>query len=150
MTRKIRLGAPSLTGKDANDLVAEAFADAKYPLKLEVTNLMPRNVTFPELGNLFLRNVASGKPDMKAVVTVPNHDALQRFASSVEQIAELNQYAQALILEEVGAAKQAPTTDSKAPTPERTQGVKATASKAAASKADGAGEAKAAENEKGD
>lgn len=107
MTRKVQLGAPSLTGKDANDVVAEAFADATYPGKFEIVNLMPRNVTFPEVGGLFLRNVASRKPDVKAVVTVLDHDQLQRLASSVEQIAELNKYAVALTIESLDAPKAA-------------------------------------------
>lgn len=107
MTRKVQLGAPSLTGKDANDVVAEAFADATYPLKVEIVNLMPRNVTFPEVGGLFLRNVASGKPDVKGLATIVDHDQLQRLASSVEQIAELNKYASALTIEALEAPKAA-------------------------------------------
>lgn len=109
MTRKVQLGAPSLTGKDANDVVAEAFADLTYPSKFEVTNLMPRNVTFPEVGGLFLRNVASRQNDVKAVVTIMDHDQLQRLASSVEQIAELNKYAVALTVEALEAPKVAET-----------------------------------------
>ncbi|MCL2886826.1 MAG: hypothetical protein FWF20_08620 [Betaproteobacteria bacterium] len=53
MTRKVELDAPSPTGKDANDLVAEVFADAKYPLKVTVRNHMPRDVTFPGLVSKF-------------------------------------------------------------------------------------------------
>lgn len=99
MTRTVELGAPSLTGKDANDLVAEVFADAKYPLKVLVVNRMPRNVSFPEIDGLFLRNVANPKESQK-VVTIPNADAFQRLASSVEQVAELNKYQVALVISE--------------------------------------------------
>ena len=48
MSRIVKLGAPSLTGKDCNDLVAETFADAKYPLNVLVQNHMPRDVVFPD------------------------------------------------------------------------------------------------------
>lgn len=105
MNRKVELGAPSLTGKDVNDLVAAEFGKAKYPLKVKVKNLMPRDVVFPEL-NLFLRHVAAAD-GTEAEVEVPNHEVFQRFATDVEQIAELNQYAQALVVEEVAVAKKA-------------------------------------------
>ena len=86
MTRTVELGAPSLTGKDANDLVAEVFADAAYPLKVVVQNHMPQDVVFPEVEGLFLRHVANPKDSRKTVV-IADHDLFQRLASSVEQIA---------------------------------------------------------------
>lgn len=109
MNRKVELGAPSLTGKDVNDQVAAEFGKAKYPLKVTAKNLMPRDVVFPELG-LFLRHVAAGE-GTDAEVEIQNHEVFQRFASDVEQIAELNQYAQALVVEEVVVAKKAATAE---------------------------------------
>jgi hypothetical protein len=91
MTKIVKLGAPSLTGKDANQLVAEAFADAKYPLTVTVKNHMPRDVVFPEVPGLFLKHVANDKESAKTV-KVASHDLFQRVASSIEQIAELNRY----------------------------------------------------------
>ena len=91
MTKIVKLGAPSLTGKDANQLVAEAFADAKYPLTITVKNHMPRDVVFPEVPGLFLKHVANEKESVKTV-KVASHDLFQRVASSIEQIAELNRY----------------------------------------------------------
>lgn len=91
MTKIVKLGAPSLTGKDANQLVAEAFADAKYPLAVTVKNHMPRDVVFPEVPGLFLKHVANDKESVKTV-KVASHDLFQRVASSIEQIAELNRY----------------------------------------------------------
>lgn len=98
MTRKVELGAPSLTGKDANKLVAAEFGKAKYPLTVTVQNNMPRDVSFPEI-NLFLRHCA-GVLDSAAVVIIKDHDQFQRFASDVEQVAELNGYQVALTIEE--------------------------------------------------
>lgn len=97
MTIKVELGAPSLTGKDANNLVAEAFGSVSYPLTIVVTNHMPRNVAFPEIG-LLLAHVASVEGS-KAEAVVNDADQFQRFASDVESIAELNGYAEALTVE---------------------------------------------------
>lgn len=107
MTRKVELGAPSLTGKDANEQVAAEFGKAKYPVKVVVSNQMNRDVVFPELG-LFLRHVAAAD-GVSSEVEIPSHEVFQRFASDVEQIAELNQCAQALIIEEVGTVKKSAT-----------------------------------------
>lgn len=110
MTRTVELGAPSLTGKDANDLVAEVFADAAYPLKVVVQNHMPQDVVFPEVEGLFLRHVANPKDSRKAVV-IADHDLFQRLASSVEQIAELSRCELALTISEAADAG-APAGDS--------------------------------------
>lgn len=113
MTRIVELGAPSLTGKDANDLVAEEFATAKYPLEVVITNRMPRNVVFPEVEGLFLRHVGSATGNQQKVV-IESHDQFQRLASSVEQIAELNSYEYALTIEEVTATEAVKPTKGKA------------------------------------
>ena len=109
MTRTVDLGAPSLTGKDANQLVAEVFADAKYPLAVTVKNHMPRDVVFPEVPDLFLRHVAHATESQKTV-TIPSADVFQRVASSIEQVAELNRYALAVTIssEEGTPAADAP------------------------------------------
>ena len=106
MTRTVELGAPSLTGKDANDLVAEVFADAAYPLKVVVQNHMPQDVVFPEVEGLFLRHVANPKDSRKTVV-IADHDLFQRLASSVEQIAELSRCELALTISEAAEAAAA-------------------------------------------
>ncbi|MFC4620787.1 HeH/LEM domain-containing protein [Comamonas nitrativorans] len=112
MTRTVELGAPSLTGKDANDLVSEVFADAAYPLKVVVQNHMPQDVVFPEVEGLFLRHVANAKDSQKTVV-IADADLFQRLASSVEQIAELSRCELALTISEVAAADTgAPAGDS--------------------------------------
>ena len=103
MTRKVEIGAPSLTGKDANELVAKEFTKAKYPLKLTATNLMPRDVAFPEVEGLFLRH-AGNETERAKEITLENEGQLQRLTSSVSQIAELNGYERAFALEDVAAA----------------------------------------------
>jgi len=103
MTHTVTLGAPSLTGEDANLLVSALFADATYPLTVVIQNHMPRDVVFPEVGGLFLRHVAN-TADSQATVIIADHDQFQRLASSVAQIAELNGYAQALTISDVSQA----------------------------------------------
>jgi len=110
MSTTITLGAPSLTDEDVNLLVSALFADAAYPLTVQVHNHMPRDVVFPEVSGLYLRHVANAK-DSQATVVIADHDQFQRLASSVAQIAELNDYAQALTISDVGgAANAAPQT----------------------------------------
>lgn len=87
--KKLTLGAPSLTGKDANDLVAAAFKAADFPLQMVFTNLAAHALSFPEIGGLHLKPCTHGD-EATVVATVPNYDALQRLTSSIEQIAELN------------------------------------------------------------
>ncbi len=86
---KLILGAPSLTGKDANDLVAATFKDAAFPLLLTVINLAAFSVSFPEISGLHIKPCTHGD-EATVVVTIPDYDALQRLASSIEQVAELN------------------------------------------------------------
>lgn len=112
MTRKVELGAPSLTGKDANDLVANEFADAQYPLSVTITNHMPRDISLPEI-NVFLRH-ALNQEGTSAVVSIDSADLFQRVASSVEQIAELNKYTLAITIEDAAvAAPEKPKTSNK-------------------------------------
>ena len=101
MSRSTDIGAPSLTGKGANELIASAFAGAVFPLQLRAKNHMPHDVVFPEVGGdgLFLRHVASANGS-EAVVAISSIDVLQRLGSSVEQIAELNRYPVAMSLSE--------------------------------------------------
>jgi len=137
MTRSIEIGAPSLTGKDANDLVAEVFGDATFPLKVVAQNLMPRNVVFPEVPGLFLRHVSNAK-DSQAAVEIASLDLFHRVASSVEQIAELNRYKSALTFTEVEAST--PATDAAAATTQaKASGKRAKAAAAATDTDTGAG-----------
>lgn len=108
MTKKVTLGAPSLSGKDANDLISAAFGGASFPLLICVTSLFPMPTVFPEVAEpdgtkLSLRSVTAPEGNSKVVV-VQSMDRFQRFASSLEQVAELNRIAAAVIVEEVVAA----------------------------------------------
>lgn len=97
--RTVTIGAPSLTGKDANDLVKEVFESAKFPLAVVVTNHMPRQVVFPVVG-VFLNHVCDAD-NASATVKIESYDQLQTFATDVEQIAELNRYEKAITVDEV-------------------------------------------------
>ncbi|MCY1295766.1 hypothetical protein D9M69_465920 [compost metagenome] len=84
MTEKILvIGAPSLTGKDANALARELFADSEYPLEVIATNSAPFNLSLPE-ARLSLKPLATEQ------VAFADFSRLQRAVSSLSQIAELN------------------------------------------------------------
>lgn len=108
MSRSIDIGAPSLTGKGANDLVSKAFAASDFPLTLQAKNHMPQDAVFPEAGGngLFLRHVASANGS-EASICIASIDVMHRLASSVEQIAELNKYARAITFSVAGEKKEA-------------------------------------------
>lgn len=99
MAMKIDVGAPSLTGKRAKELLAESgFATARYPLSVVVTNFMPRDAAFPEIPGLSLKHCLS-KEGAKVTVQVTSLAQLTRALSSMEQVADLNRYPLAVSLE---------------------------------------------------
>lgn len=91
----VEIGAPSLTGRSANQDVEKVFGQAKFPLEITFENFMPRRVAFPEVPGLVLAHVAKLE-DTKITLLVRDFASLQRLASSVEAIAGLNSYAKAM------------------------------------------------------
>jgi hypothetical protein len=95
MATKFIIGAPSITGIDANDLVNEFFADSTFPLMIRLQNHLPRNISLPEI-NVFLKPF-----DDKAEAKIKSLDKLHRLVSSIEQIAELNKHEAAITVEDL-------------------------------------------------
>lgn len=93
----IEIGSPELTGKSANLQIQEVFGQVNFPITAEIQNHAPQDVCFPELGGLFLRHAAHSTDTLAAVV-VQSLDDLQRAASSMEQIAQLNGWKHALTI----------------------------------------------------
>lgn len=91
----VEIGAPSITGRSANQDVEKVFGQAKFPLEITFENFMPRRVAFPEVPGLVLAHVAK-LADTKITLLVRDFASLQRLASSVEAIAGLNSYAKAM------------------------------------------------------
>lgn len=84
MTKKILvIGAPSLSGKDANALAEKLFAESEYPLTVVATNHAPFNLSLPEA-------CLGLKPFAVEPVVFADFARLQRAISSLSQIAELN------------------------------------------------------------
>lgn len=81
MGKTLFIGAPSLGGVAAK-LLADQFADAGYPLELEVKNLAHFQLSIPEAG-LFIKPLAVSVTEFKSFSVV------QRAISSLSQIAEL-------------------------------------------------------------
>ena len=102
MARKVELGQRSIVGEIPNNGLDEMFGDAEYPVKVMVTNHMPREISLPEL-NLFLGQGATLDGSNKQVTSLSGLDQLRRVSSSIEQISMLNAYEFAAItIEEVG------------------------------------------------
>lgn len=101
---ELSFGAPSITGKDCNDLVSKSFTSKDFPLSLKVTNQVGFNLYFPEHG-LALKP-CHDYVNCYAIINVDSIDSLQRLASSVEAIAELNKKAELVIIEAVLAIKE--------------------------------------------
>ena len=97
MIRSVVLGAPSPEGEGANAAIAANFGEAKFPLRIVVKNHMPRDVSFPEVPGLFLRHVGADAGTERQVVVV-DQATLHRLASSIEQVATLNNYAKAVVI----------------------------------------------------
>lgn len=83
MTKVIVIGAPSLTGKDANAVIKAAFEEAQFPLTAVLTSQANFNVSLPEV-DLLLR------PGAREEVCFGSFSVLQRTTSSLSQIADLN------------------------------------------------------------
>ena len=96
----VDIGAPSLTGKYADQLVRDAFAGVTYPLWVIVTNHLEANVSLPEVDGLFLRPISTASANY-ALVEVSNADQLQQLAASMEQVAISNNSPLAISLNEV-------------------------------------------------
>lgn len=96
----VDIGAPSLTGKYADQLVRDAFAGVTYPLWVIVTNHLEANVSLPEVDGLFLRPISTASANY-ALVEVGNEDQLQQLAASMEQVAISNNSPLAISLNEV-------------------------------------------------
>ncbi|WP_292992607.1 hypothetical protein [Nitrosomonas sp.] len=100
MARKIELGSPSFVKVAIASLIG-AFADATYPVKVVITNNMPRDISLPDIG-LFLRHVCNPDGENRREIELQGFDQLQRLASNIGQISMLNDYQYAaMTVEEV-------------------------------------------------
>ncbi|MDB5768017.1 MAG: hypothetical protein JWQ61_2831 [Collimonas fungivorans] len=103
MASTLHLGASSLTGKSVNTLVEEAFGKSEFPLDLRLTNHTPRYLVFPDIRAELKPNFSA--PDNQIDVTFKDHAQLTRFASDVDSLSELNQWADAMALDALDDAQ---------------------------------------------
>lgn len=99
MAEIISIGASSLTGSNANTLIGNAFTANDFPTHVQVTNRVNRWLMFPEIVGLFLRPV--GLDDSIKNVQVTSLSLLQRLASSFQAMADINQYSEMVLIEQV-------------------------------------------------
>lgn len=90
MARKIELGSPSFMKVALASLVG-TFANATYPVKVVITNNMPRDISLPDIG-LFLRHVCNPNGENRREIEIQSVDQMQRLASNIGQISLLNDY----------------------------------------------------------
>ena len=87
----VKIGAPSLAGKDCTEDIKAAFEKSSYPLSVKVKNLMPRDACFPEVEGLWLTHVANLTKSEKTL-EIKDYALFARLASSVSQVAEINNF----------------------------------------------------------
>lgn len=110
MSESIVIGAPSKQGESAASQVKKVFGKTDFPLKVQVENLMPRDCSFPEVPGLSLRHCANKSGLAVKEVLIPDLSTFCRLATSVEQIAVLNRYDQALKISLKDSPKVEPET----------------------------------------
>lgn len=98
---KLEIGSPVIEGGKTltQDDIAAVFPrdTALYPMKIYAESFVMRELSFPELtdakgAGLYLANPNENPDEAVAVVYAKSFDHLVRCCSSIEQIAELNNY----------------------------------------------------------
>ncbi|MFZ4504577.1 MAG: hypothetical protein ACOYM1_11570 [Methylovulum sp.] len=87
--------------KPTNADLIEKLASSQFPLVIKLTNHLPRNLSFPEVG-LFLEPLTG-----QGTALIRSYADLARLISSLEQIAILNKHDHAVTLEELTPAPAA-------------------------------------------
>lgn len=100
---KVIIGAPSLTGVGAD--VSE-FKKLKYPVLLLFANLTGLTLSFPEIKGLRLLPSGADNEGDKFTAKIDDFDALQRVATSIACIADVNKKAALVSIELVNKAKE--------------------------------------------
>ena len=110
MARTFTFGADGTSGNAASALLT-LFAGSVYPLAVRLTNYMPRAIAIPVAG-VYLESASSATGANSAVFSIASHDIFARFAGDVEQIAEINNYAPAMVVtDDVEATGEAVSPD---------------------------------------
>jgi hypothetical protein len=94
----VTIGAPSKSWQLAKDLIADHFIAGSFPAHIKLTNRVNRKLVFPEMPGLLLGPVGSDYG--VAIIRVDSLASLHRLASSIELIAEANQYLEMVTLEQ--------------------------------------------------
>ena len=96
MQEPIIIGSVAATGKDSQSMVALAFEGTQFPQKVRVANRMPRPFVAREWGVTLAMPPAEGS---SVEIDVPSYGALQKVVGNLAQIAELNGWREAAIIE---------------------------------------------------
>lgn len=99
----VTIGSPAITGAKSNELLADHFLQATYPMNVRVINHMPRSFRHNHL-NLNLLNSAGGV-DTQADVVVHGFSQIQKLCTEAEAISELNNYSVGIEIIDLDAPK---------------------------------------------
>jgi len=87
---KVIIGAPSLTGKDFNEVKKEVFGKLEFPVTKLLTNLSGRPLLTPAC------ILEAGQEKLE--VEFNTEDDFTRFFSDIEALSELNQWEKAVVI----------------------------------------------------
>lgn len=118
-TVNLPIGAPSLTGIDANDVAAKEFTAGDFPLAVTFTSRANFSLIIP--GKFHLKPLHDTE-NCHATVEIKSLDSMQRLTSDLESIAENHKVAELVIVEAEVIDNTPVTKKSAKATPEITEG----------------------------
>lgn len=98
MAKTINIGALSLTGKGAEELITEAFSGDDFPVTVFLKNRFPFAVSYSEIRTR-LEIEGGGTRSDTALVTFNDAASLIRVAKTAQSLADLYKLRAALIIE---------------------------------------------------
>ena len=93
MSKKVTIGAPSITKQDVNAIQKKVFGDQEFPTTKLVTNLTGRPLLTPAC--------ILEKYTKEQEVTFQTNGSFVRFFSDIESLAELNKWSEAVVISDV-------------------------------------------------
>lgn len=97
MAKTVVVGAPSLTGGGAAQLIADALTGLQWPVEVTVENRFPFAFGIPEAGGLMLKQVADLE-HCKGTGSIASMPDMVRMLTNIESVAEAHRAFEAVIL----------------------------------------------------
>lgn len=78
---------------EENAEAGQVLAALTFPIRVQLENLMPRRVSFPDLQGLSMGHCAGPKEMSQGKAVISDADRMHRFLTDVQALCELNDYA---------------------------------------------------------